>query len=105
MIAGTNFGVATLPTFTSGGGASCAPRRSLRCRAQARFATPRSVSDLGGRRRGAEAVMTALGGGRLTVLASASSLFLFRSILCKSELVSQHSVFLNCGFSEIGLIP
>src|SRR3984957_8647665 len=96
---GTNFGIPRALTRTSGAGALWARCKSLRCRAEERMASARSVSTFGGRRRrGGEVVMDLA----LSVLPCyVLALFSIRENrrLCKG------SVFLNCGFSETRLIP
>ena len=81
-----------------GAGALWARCKSLRCRAEERMASARSVSTFGGRRRrGEEEVMDLA----LSVL-PCYVLALFS--IGENRRLCQGSVFLNCGFSETRLI-
>src|ERR1700677_2895076 len=95
---GTSFGIPRVLTRTSAGGPLWARCKSLRCRAEERMASARSVSTFGGRRRrGEEEVMDLA----LSVLPCyVLALFSIR----ENRSVCQGSVFLNCGFSEKRLI-
>src|ERR1700733_5999372 len=96
---GKDVGIPRVLTRTSAGGPWGARCKSLRCRAEERMASARSVSTFGGRRRrGGEVVMDLA----LSVL-PCYVLALFS--IWKNRILCQGFVFLNCGFSETRLIP